>query len=63
MKMTTNINVGSTFFDDRCPLHAEFFAVQSERYAKNWSLVTALDGFSLGVRIRAEGWHLFFSAT
>ncbi len=63
MKMTTNINVGSTFLHDRRPLLAEFFGVESERYAKNWSLVTALDGFSLGVRIRAEGWHLFFSAT
>jgi hypothetical protein len=36
--------------------------VENESYSRNWSVVKAIDGVALDLKIRAAGWSFFFMA-
>ena len=59
--MPSNIEIGSILIKERPPL-AGRLGLQSDAYSQNWSVVRALNGFSLDRKIRAAGWNSFFMA-
>ena len=59
--MTPKVQVGTILIEER-PLIAQILGVESEPYSGNWSVIKALDGFSLDRKIHAPGWNFFFMA-
>jgi hypothetical protein len=59
--MPSNIEIGSILIKGRPPL-AGRLGLESDAYSQNWSVVRALNGFSLDRKIRAAGWNSFFMA-
>ncbi|HWX92703.1 MAG TPA: hypothetical protein VNY29_08730 [Terriglobales bacterium] len=59
--MPSSIQIGSILVKERPPL-AGHLGLQSDAYSQNWSVVRALNGFSLDRKIRAAGWNSFFMA-
>ena len=60
--MTPIVQVGTILIGDESPRMAEALALQSEPYFENWSVVKALDGFTLGDKIHAARWNFLFMA-
>ena len=59
--MTPKVQVGTILIEER-PLIAQVLGLESEAYSGNWSVIKALDGFSLDRKIHAAGWNFFFMA-
>jgi len=59
--MTPRIQVGTILIEDR-PLVTRVLDLESESYSGNWSVVNAIDGFTLDHKIHAAGWNFFFMA-
>jgi len=59
--MTPKVQVGTILIEER-PLIAQILGVESEPYSGNWSVIKALDGFSLDRKVHAPGWNFFFMA-
>ena len=59
--MTPKVQVGTILIEERL-LIAQVLGVESEPYSGNWSVIKALDGFSLDRKIHAAGWNFFFMA-
>jgi hypothetical protein len=59
--MTPSIQVGTILIEDR-PLVTGVLDLESESYSGNWSVVKAMDGFALDLKIHATGWSFFFMA-
>jgi len=59
--MTPKVQVGTILIEKRL-LIAQVLEVESEPYSGNWSVIKALDGFSLDRKIHAAGWNFFFMA-
>jgi hypothetical protein len=60
--MPAAIQVGAILIEE-CPLMTQVLGLKSDPCSGKWSLVRALDGFSLDRKIHAEGWNFFFMAT
>jgi len=60
--MTSTVQAGTILIGEESSRMAEVFALESEPYLGNWSVVKALDGFALGDKIHAAGWNFFFMA-
>ena len=60
--MTPIVQVGTVLIGEESPRMAEVLALQSEPYFGNWSVVKALDGFTLGDKIHAARWNFLFMA-
>ena len=60
--MTLSVQVGTILIGEESPRMAEVFALESEPYFENWSMVKAHDGFTLDDKIHAAGWNFFFLA-
>jgi hypothetical protein len=59
--MTPKVQIGTILIEER-PLIAQVLGLESEPYSGNWSVIKALDGFSLDRKIHAAGWNFFFMA-
>jgi hypothetical protein len=59
--MTPNVQVGTILIEEG-PRIAQVLGLESEPYSGNWSVIQALDGFSLDRKIHAAGWNFFFMA-
>ncbi|MGC2198370.1 MAG: hypothetical protein WA628_27110 [Terriglobales bacterium] len=59
--MTFNIRTGTILMQDR-PLMSQRLGLEPDAYARNWSVVRAVNGFSLDRKVRAAGWNSFFMA-
>jgi hypothetical protein len=59
--MTSSIQIGTILIKEQ-PLMAQRLGLESDSYAQHWSVVRALNGFSLDRQIRAAGWSSFFMA-
>jgi hypothetical protein len=59
--MPSSIQIGSILIKERPPLGGGL-GIESDAYSHNWSVVRALNGFSLDRKIRAAGWNSFFMA-
>ena len=59
--MTPKVHVGTVLIEER-PRIAQVLGLESEPYSGNWSVIKALDGFSLDRKIHAAGWNFFFMA-
>src|SRR5246127_325714 len=59
--MTFNIRVGTILMKDR-PLVSKLLGLELEVYSQKWSVIRALNGFSLDRKVRAAGWNSFFMA-
>jgi hypothetical protein len=59
--MPSSIQIGSILIKEQ-PLMTERFGLVSDSYSQNWSVVRAVNGFSLDRKIRAGGWNSFFMA-
>jgi hypothetical protein len=53
--MTPNVQVGTILIEERS-LIAQVLGLESEAYSGNWSVIKALDGFSLDRKIHVAGW-------
>lgn len=60
--MMPDVQVGSVLIAEESPRMVEVLALQSEPYFKHWSVVKALDGFTLDAKIHAARWNFFFLA-
>jgi hypothetical protein len=60
--MMPGVQVGTILIAEESPRMAEVLALQSEPYFKHWSVVKALDGFTLDAKIHAARWNFFFLA-
>lgn len=60
--MTPIVQVGTILIGEESPRMAEVLALQSEPYFGKWSVVKALDGFTLGDKIHAARWNFLFMA-
>ncbi|MGA9356158.1 MAG: hypothetical protein WBV46_20900 [Terriglobales bacterium] len=60
--MTPMVQVGTVLLGEESPRMAEVLALQSEPYFANWSVVKALDGFTLDDKIQAARWKFLFMA-
>ena len=58
----SGIQIGSILIQEQ-PLMTQRLGLVSEAYSKSWSLVRAVNGFSLDHKIRAAGWSSFFMAS
>jgi hypothetical protein len=59
--MTFNIRIGTVLMQDR-PLMSQRLGLEQDAYSKTWSVIRALNGFSLDRKVRAAGWNSFFMA-
>jgi hypothetical protein len=59
--MTFNIRIGTILMQDR-PLMSKLLGLESDVYSQKWSVIRALNGFSLDRKVRAAGWNSFFMA-
>ena len=59
--MPSSIQIGSILIKEQ-PFMSERLGLQSDSYSQNWSVVRAVNGFSLDRRVRAAGWNSFFMA-
>jgi hypothetical protein len=59
--MTFNIRIGTILMQDR-PLMSQRLGLQPDSYSGRWSVIRALNGFSLDRKVRAAGWNSFFMA-
>ena len=59
--MPPTVEVGTILIEHR-PLITQLLGLESEPWSGNWSVVKALDGFSLDRKIHAAGWNFFFLA-
>ena len=59
--MSSSIQIGSILIKGQ-PLMAQRLGLESDSYSQNWSVVRAVNGFSLDRKIRAAGWNSFFMA-
>ena len=59
--MTFDIRIGSILIQDR-PLMSRNLGLEPNRYEQNWSVIRAVNGFSLDRKVRAAGWNSFFIA-
>ena len=59
--MRSNIQIGSILVKEQ-PFMAERLGLESDPYSQNWSVVRAVNGFSLDRKTRAAGWNSFFMA-
>jgi hypothetical protein len=57
--MTPEVQVGTILMSE----WPHLLGLESEPYLGNWSVVKALDGFTLDRKIRAAGWNFFFIAS
>jgi hypothetical protein len=55
------IQIGSILIKEQ-PFMSERLGLESNSYSQNWSVVRAINGFSLDRKIRAAGWNSFFMA-
>lgn len=62
ISMTPIVQVGTILIGEESPRITEVLALQSEPYFGNWSVVKALDGFTLGDKIHAARWNFIFMA-
>lgn len=60
--MTPLVQVGTVLIGEESPRMAEVLALQSEPYFGNWSVLKALDGFTLDRKIHAARWNFLFMA-
>jgi hypothetical protein len=60
-KMSSSIHIGSILIKEQ-PLMIERLGLESDSYSQNWSVVRAVNGFSLDRKIREAGWSSFFMA-
>jgi hypothetical protein len=56
--MPQEVQVGTVLMSE----WPQLLRLESEPYSGNWSVVKALDGFTLDRKIRAAGWNFFFIA-
>jgi hypothetical protein len=59
--MTFDIRIGTILMQDR-PLMLRLLGLEPDRYSQGWSVVRAVNGFSLDRKVRAAGWNSFFMA-
>jgi hypothetical protein len=59
--MSAQIQVGSMLMEGRAA-NIEALAIESEPYAKGWSILSFLNGRDLDRRVRATKWSFFFLA-
>jgi hypothetical protein len=59
--MTTAVQVGTILIEGQSQM-AQFHGLESEPYSGDWSLVRALDSFSLDRKMHSAGWNFFFMA-
>lgn len=59
--MPSSIQIGSILIKEQ-PLMTERFGLESDSYSQNWSVIRAVNGFSLDRKVRAAGWNSFFMA-
>ena len=59
--MPSGIQIGSILIKEQ-PLMTEHLGLESDSYSQNWSVVRAVNGFSLDRKVRAAGWSSFFMA-
>ena len=59
--MTFNIRIGTILMQDR-PLMSRRLGLEQDAYSKSWSVIRAVNGFSLDRKVRAAGWNSFFMA-
>jgi hypothetical protein len=59
--MTFDIRIGSILMQDR-PLMSRRLGLEPDRYVQNWSVIRAVNGFSLDRKVRAAGWNSFVMA-
>jgi hypothetical protein len=59
--MSPSIQVGTILIEDR-PLVTGVLDLGSESYSENWSVVKAMDGFALDLKILATGRSFSFMA-
>ena len=59
--MPSSIQIGSILIKEQ-PLMNQHFGLESDSYSQNWSVVRAVNGFSLDRKVRAAGWNSFFMA-
>jgi hypothetical protein len=55
------IQIGSILIKEQ-PFTSERLGLESDSYSQNWSVVRAVNGFSLDRKIREAGWRSFFMA-
>ncbi len=60
--MTATVQAGSILIGEESPRMAQVLALESEPYLGSWSVVKAVDGFTLDDKIHAAGWNFFFMA-
>ena len=60
--MTFNIRIGTILMQDR-PLMSKLLGLESDVYSQKWSVIRALNGFSLDRKVRAAGWNSFMAGT
>ena len=60
--MFSAIQIGSILIKEQ-PLMSERLGLESDSYSQNWSVVRAINGFSLDRKVRAAGWNSFFMAS
>jgi len=58
----TNIQVGTVLVEKESLYMAEVFALESEPYLGNWSVVKTEDSFALDGKVHAAGWNFIFIA-
>jgi hypothetical protein len=59
--MTFDVRIGTILMQDR-PLMSRRLGLEPDRYAHNWSVLRAVNGFSLDRKVRAAGWNSIFMA-
>jgi len=59
--MSSGIQIGSILIKRQAPM-TEHLGLESDSYSQNWSVVRAVNGFSLDRKVRAAGWNSFFMA-
>ena len=59
--MPPAVQVGTILLENWPPM-PQLLGLESEPYSGKWSLVKALDGFTLERKIHASGWNFFFMA-
>jgi|HubBroStandDraft_2_1064218.scaffolds.fasta_scaffold164326_2 hypothetical protein len=57
----SDIRIGTILMQDR-PLMYGRLRLQTDAYSQSWSVIRAVNGFSLDRKVRAAGWNSFFMA-
>jgi hypothetical protein len=60
--MTPDVQVGTILIAEESPDMKAVLALHSEPYFEHWSVVKALDGFTLDDKIHTARWNFFFLA-